>query len=814
MSRFYKGLVCCRWVVLTWVLVSIPTIRDVGAQEPNGDGEADRWRRHVAQVEPELGPAPGGREPSAFIAPRDQWREDIRQRRRAVNQADVEAWRKVESREAWERFSEPRLAALRASLGAWPAAPPQIASQVTRKRSGDGFTIECLIFESRPGFWVTANLYVPEPPRRLMPGLLICHSHHHPKTQGELQDMGMTWARQGCLVLIPDQVGHGERRQHPYRTAADWPDPFQVGRQDYYFRYVTGMQLHLVGESLIGWMVWDMMRGMDMLLGRPGVDPQRMIILGAVAGGGDPTAVTAALDQRIRGAVPFNFGGPQPESVYPLPDDAEQSFNYVGGGSFESTRNLRLSARDGFLPWVIVGSLAPRMLIYAHEFSWDRDRDPVWKRFETIYDWYDARDRLASTNGWGRVTLSSAEASHCNNIGAPHRKSIHSAFERWFGIRTPDPEYQERLESRELLCLDDASDVAQSRLMPVHRLADQLARERLAAQRESRQPLTAADRLARMRAEWETRLGLGQVPVQPKFTLAPSSSETNGRLRELRGWVTSERALTVPVIVLLPEKTDAKRVPVVVYVAQEGKAAVLKNRRDEVASLLEQNMAVCLPDLRGCGEMSPDEGRGRNSSATSYSASEQMLGSTALGGKLADLLAVVRWLRTRDELQGDRIGVRGDSFAPVNNADDRLDSPFNVTPMPQQAEPAGALLALLAALFDEKIAAISGSGGLVSQRSVLDHPYVYLPHDAIVPGALTAGDISDIAAVVAPRPVRLDRMVTGVNRLATSDEMASEWPVERRGPGLTLAASSNDWLTWLVGALHEKGSGTASADQP
>ena len=35
-----------------------------------------------------------------------------------------------------------------------------------------------------------------------MPGLLIVHSHHRDKTHGELQDMGMTWARAGCLVLV------------------------------------------------------------------------------------------------------------------------------------------------------------------------------------------------------------------------------------------------------------------------------------------------------------------------------------------------------------------------------------------------------------------------------------------------------------------------------------------------------------------------------------------------------------------------------------------------------------------------------------
>src|SRR5205823_11039144 len=133
--------------------------------------------------------------------------------------------------------------------------------------------------ESRPDLWVTANLYCPAKGQPLTPstspqrgeggklhlGILIIHSHHNPKTQGELQDMGMTWARAGCYVLIPDQLGHGERRQHPFSAASDYSGPFAVDRQDYYFRYDTSLQLYLLGESLMGWMVHDLMTGVDVL---------------------------------------------------------------------------------------------------------------------------------------------------------------------------------------------------------------------------------------------------------------------------------------------------------------------------------------------------------------------------------------------------------------------------------------------------------------------------------------------------------------------------------------------------------------------
>src|SRR5437773_869381 len=162
-------------------------------------------------------------------------------------------------------------------------------------------------------------------------------------------------------------------------------------------------------------MVWDVRHGPDLLLSRAGVATDKVILIGSVAGGGDPAAVAAALDSRIACVVPFNFGGPQPETRFPLPDNAEQTFNYLGGGSWESTRNLRLSSRDGFLPWVIVASVAPRALIHAHEFSWDRDRDPVWRRYQRIYGFYDATDRLAAVQGRGLLSGQPPDATHCNN---------------------------------------------------------------------------------------------------------------------------------------------------------------------------------------------------------------------------------------------------------------------------------------------------------------------------------------------------------------------------------------------------------------
>jgi len=673
--------------------------------------------------------------------------DHYRKLRDATHAADRAAWAKVESKENWERFRDERIAALKKSLGSMPA-DFKWRIHTTKQVDGDGYRILNLIYESRPDFWVDANLYIPLKPLEKAPGILLIHSHHSPKTQGELQDMGMTWARLGAIVLVPDQLGHGERRQHPFDSDKAYPKPFKAGRQDYWFRYNTAMQLHLVGESLMGWMVADNMRGIDVLI-KNGADPARIAVLGSVAGGGDPAAVLAAVDPRVTVVAPFNFGGPQPETRYPLPENAEEAFNYMGGGSWESTRNLIDSASGGFLPWVICASVAPRGLIHSHEFSWDKEHDPVWRRYEKVWGFYNS-DKFAAAHGKGTLQGQYPESTHCNNIGPEHRAMLYPPLEKRLGIPAPKIEFKDRKKAEELLCWTPEL-------------------------REKLKPKMLHEILSKMPIPSETR---PRTAIGPRVA-PPRDVEVNSEngIKIMRFEVTSNGLLT-RAVVLVPE-TKGRHWPVVVAIAQRGAAGFQEFRAPTIAELLKAGMSVCLADLPTTGAAASVLGNGRTGGRASLSATAMMHGESlaklrleALHKTLSELDAIA--LHDKKPI---KIGLWADSFAGGNAPDAKIEVPMDSEPTPRIAEPVEATLPFRNEYpWSEAIAAIYVRGGLVSLRSTLESPFVYVPHDLMEPRLLLGGDLDDRAAKLGNIALRIESPVDGRNRFVARAAIETNYP--------------------------------------
>jgi hypothetical protein len=219
---------------------------------------------------------------------------------------------------------------------------------------------------------------------------------------------------------------------------------------------------------------------------------------------------------------------------------------------------------------------------------------------------------------------------------------------------------------------------------------------------------------------------------------------------------------------LRPTTKGEARAPVVVAVSEGGKDLFLAARVQEIESLLKKGIAVCLPDVRGTGETSPDFRRDPDGEENLQANNELMLGETLLGRRLKDLRTVLSYLEGRRDLDPQRVGLWGDSFTPVNPARLMLDEQphWQIGPeIEQQAEPLGGLLALLGATYDYRVKAIAVRRGLADYLSVLNDRFTHVPLDIIVPGILEVGDIADVASTLAPRALLVEDLVDGRNRL-------------------------------------------------
>ena len=169
---------------------------------------------------------------------------------------------------------------------------------------------------------------------------------------------------------------------------------------------------------------------------------------------------------------------------------------------------------------------------------------------------------------------------------------------------------------------------------------------------------------------------------------------------------------------------------------------------------------------------------------------------------MRDLRSVIRYLTTRDDINASRLAIWGDSFSPANSSE-FVDPPLSTALPPLQAEPAGAILAILASLFEDNVTAVLGRGCLTSYAAILDAPAFYVPHDAIVPGALEVADLPDLAAALAPVPLRLEAFVDSRNRPAGADAVTAAFAPVRQSyaalPGVLLlsVAQQPDAGTWL-----------------
>jgi cephalosporin-C deacetylase-like acetyl esterase len=484
---------------------------------------------------------------------------------------------------------------------------------------GDGFRVEKLAFESLPGFWVTANVYVPTGRQGPFPAIVLTPGHEA-SGKSEQYAFGVNFARMGILALAYDPIGQGERLQYfdPATKAS------KVGGATAEHGEANLPTL-LIGDDLERYMVHDGMRAIDYLTSRPDVDRAHIGALGC-SGGGTATAVLAALDERVQAAgtacyiTSFEQMLPSATGV----QEAEQSIPHF------------IEAGLDFADWV--EAAAPRAYAIisttADMFPFDGARQS-YQEAERIYGLYGAAERLEWITGPG---------GH-GNLG-PISPAILGFFARHLqGDATPQQMAPARPANVDDLRCTPTGQVSTSLGGETVWSLDRKRAGEIVAQRPAPDP-------ARLRAELRTLAGISWQPGSPAPAMAKAAVEQRDGWRIDSASLPSATGVDLGVKIAVPDRGG--RMPAVLWM--DSQAAAIGPDAERLAKSGSVVMAMAAqPWPPGTESVkSPYLGSFNLLSLRAF-----LVGRTLVGIRADDALRALDWLRARSDVDASRLTIYG-----------------------------------------------------------------------------------------------------------------------------------------------------------
>ena len=473
------------------------------------------------------------------------------------------------------------------------------------------YIIEKVIFDSRPDFPVCCSLYLPKRRRSRCPGILELLGHAPDgKSCPEYQAGAIALCRRGCVVLLPDPIGQGERTQYP-----EHPEIFNCREHN-----LLNRRMLPLGDCFGAWRLHDARRCLDYLLTRPEVDSRRLGVMGN-SGGGTMTTLLNAVDERLSAAAPNCYITRWWRNVEnELPVDAEQiPFGMAADGG--DMADLLLVA-------------APRPVLISGEkndFFDIRGTREVFAEVQRIYTILGYPER---------VQLWVGEGSHGFNLAA--REQTYKFFQQCFSLPAVSPREEpwQAVPKEQLDCFPAGQVSAYPGARNISAfLAEDL--QRLQAARGQRSP-------AELRQALRRKLGIAAVRV-PHYRQLRPIYVGDGRLFARYALQSEPGILTT--LCLAADNQSFFHLPAAerteLYIPHQDSKSELQKR------VLQPGELLFGLDYRGVGESTP---AGCDQTPTRdffqlyqfdyhYDSLSQLLGESYLGGRVRDILAAIKLLR-------------------------------------------------------------------------------------------------------------------------------------------------------------------------
>jgi pimeloyl-ACP methyl ester carboxylesterase len=553
------------------------------------------------------GDLPNGVAPEVMV---ESW---MRQKIAAAYQDWQTEFLRLQREGGWEQHHRELRAGLLESIGGLPERTP-LNVRITGVIERPGFTVEKVLFESQPGFFVTGSLYLPHADRFAPPyaGVLVpCGHAKEAKAHHEYQSMGALLALNGMVGLVFDPLDQSERMQYQNE---DGSRPFYGT----HMHMQEGVAAILIGQGLIRTFLWDALRALDYLESRPEVDPERLAVTGN-SGGGVQTTYLFALDDRLKVASPSCYVHLLNRQIWESMGDAEQQFYGQLAIGLEHPS------------FYLMRAPAPvKILASTHDFF---PIDAVWEGFRTIKRHY-------TDLGFSeRADILENNADH--NYDRTQREAAIRWINQWLnGVVSVIEEPDLDLFSEEDLWATPTGQVLD---LDGARSIFDLFREKLETVRPGRDRAWAEQTEGGKREVVRSSVGVRSIDDIPAATLLELGRIDRGDTTITKRLLETEEGLYLPVLDLRPAKPSDE--PPLVAVGLDGAAHAVEPG-SELEALARAGRRVIAVDIRGTGETRQikqvNQGAFFGTDQADFFAS-YILGESYLGMRIEDILRAVHY---------------------------------------------------------------------------------------------------------------------------------------------------------------------------
>ena len=627
-----------------------------------------------------------------------EWLVDQVKAAESLGDARRDAVRTKEDAEAYVKEVRAKIAKC---FGPFPEKTP-LNARTTNILDRDTYTLETVIYESRPGYLVSGNLYVPKQRKGKCPALLgVCGHSYNGKAEKAYQSFAQGLARMGYVVLVIDPVGQGERFQYLKEDPAKGLMSRYGGGTSEHIR--MGNQMALVDEFIGSWMVWDGIRGVDYLLSRDEVDPAHLGVTGN-SGGGTQTTWLCGLEERFTMAAPACFVTTfRRNAENELPADTEQCPPGVLAAGLDHSDFL--------------AAMAPKPVIICtqeKDFFDARGGKTAYERLKKLYTLLGKPDNIKLQVG-----------PDPHGYTQPNREAMYAFFNKATGASdaTTEP----------ALVLEDEKNILAAPRGQVAELGSQTVMSLTMAKAQTlKRP---ADRPLAQRVREVLRIGdVGDVP---DYRILRSSG---ARGYPSKGYVTyaveTEPGIQT-LVTRLSEESLVSRLPqgakpAVLYVSHRSADDELRKEpliKELIASHPDAVVYAC--DVRGIGDSQPntcgnDQFLSAYGSDYFYAAHGVMLDRPVLGQRTMDVLKVIALLKSAGH---DEIHLAGRGW--------------------------GALPAGFAAVLTDGVKSVTLKNALTSYGDVVKDADYRWPYAMLPRGVLLQFDLPDVYDALKSKDLQL-----------------------------------------------------------